>query len=135
MYYNTTYFQKYGEDLLPYSSYIKADNFKEAQEKIDYRNIGEVIDGTSEKYYRINNLIYLFDNHNYKDCTHCLTFICYVLLKAKLISIEEVFSDCGIFHELLHLSLDIYEVYELSRLPLIRNQLLYIQKLYDAISH
>lgn len=79
-----------------YSFYVNAHTIEEAQSIINDRNIGEKICGEMENPPIPQTL-------NSLQLLHYVCFASFVALKANKLTIEEVFGDRGVLHEVIHI--------------------------------
>ena len=102
----TTY--KLGETA--YTSYILGKNLQEIQGIANKRGLGEVIESQIMPVEVMPTYHNLTDEEILKrlpEIIHTISFLSFIALKARTISIDEVLGDEGVLHELTHLNADL----------------------------
>jgi len=90
-----------------YSSYILGDNMCRIREIARQRGLNEVIESKIMDIKPIPDYQNLSDKEFLKmlpEIIHTVSFLSFIAMKSKTISVEDVLSDEGVLHELTHLN-------------------------------
>lgn len=91
----------YELNKVEFTTTIYSDSWKIAENTIKRRGIGETILGTTDKFKGFSAEI--FDNVS-KELLHLVCFASWIGIKSGDYAVDEILSDTGIFHELIHIS-------------------------------
>lgn len=104
---NKGVYTSYNQDGFIYQSYILCTSLAQARELIDVRNLDEKIESSITDIAVIPDYKDLSDGEfidKLPDILHLASYLSYIALSAKTMSVQEVLGDHGIIHELTHLN-------------------------------